>query len=205
MHHLPLPPKEAIQSSIWKSGALPKIKAFSWILCHKKVLTVDNLKKRGIQGPSRFPLCNKQQEETLQHLFLECDFSKEVWRILQADLIDPHITPISFNETYLTWHRRYPASFHKKPLLKRVWTTLPFYINWKWWQKQKSCSSGLGNDGRNNWTERQLQTGRIGFGGSRKDLVEPISDQFQLLDSIQEKTLWKSLIPVAQNSSEWSR
>ena len=63
----------------WKSKTLPKIKFFIWVLLKGKVLTSDNLKKRGILGPSRCP--NYQAaEETIQHLFINCSFTTACWK-----------------------------------------------------------------------------------------------------------------------------
>jgi len=36
------------------------------------------MKRRGIHGPSRCPLC-QQIKETIQHLFQDCKFSRECW------------------------------------------------------------------------------------------------------------------------------
>ena len=79
---------------IWSKNGLPKIKFFFWILGHGKTLTIDNLRKRGLEGPLRCILC-KECEESLQHLFLECKFSREVWhqayKELQFELTLPTI------------------------------------------------------------------------------------------------------------------
>jgi len=40
---------------IWKS--IPKIDMFVWTLAHKSILTGENLRRRGWEGPSRCPLC----------------------------------------------------------------------------------------------------------------------------------------------------
>jgi hypothetical protein len=45
---------------------------------HGKVLTGENLLKRGFQGPFRCPLCEKNYE-SIQHLFWDCEFTKQVW------------------------------------------------------------------------------------------------------------------------------
>eukprot|EP00253_Pinus_taeda_P004750 PITA_04750 len=63
---------------VWKSEAIPKIKFFTWLLLKGKVLTAENLRKRGINGPSRCPNCCST-EETIHHLFLDCPFAKSCW------------------------------------------------------------------------------------------------------------------------------
>ena len=64
-------------NKIWCKDGLPKINSFFWILAHRKTMTTENLKKRGIEGPSCFILC-KESEKNLDHIFLYCKFSQEV-------------------------------------------------------------------------------------------------------------------------------
>ena len=62
---------------LWKFNIPEKIRCFIWLLIKNKVLTWDQLIKRGSQGPSCCQLC-KKEEETAQHLFLECHFTKNI-------------------------------------------------------------------------------------------------------------------------------
>ena len=48
--------------TVWKSETLPKIKFFIWVLLKGKVLTSDNLKIRGVSGPSHCPNCSAAEE-----------------------------------------------------------------------------------------------------------------------------------------------
>eukprot|EP00253_Pinus_taeda_P029799 PITA_29799 len=63
---------------IWKSEVIPKIKFFTWLLLKGKVLTAENLSKRGINGPSRCPNCCTT-EETMFHLFIDYPFARRCW------------------------------------------------------------------------------------------------------------------------------
>ena len=65
---------ENMWKKVWQSDCIPKINCFIWLLMHNKLLTVDNLSKRGIEGPSRCALCNSDLESAL-HLFLQCSVS----------------------------------------------------------------------------------------------------------------------------------
>jgi len=62
---------------MWKGDGMSKVKFFCWMLEHNKVLTYENLKKRGIDGPSKCPLYH-MEEETISHLFIECLITLEV-------------------------------------------------------------------------------------------------------------------------------
>jgi len=55
-----------------------KIKLFMWLVHHRKILTWDNIRKRGMLGPSRFQLC-EAQEETMEHLLNSCIYTSRIW------------------------------------------------------------------------------------------------------------------------------
>jgi hypothetical protein len=56
-------------SKIWMSDSLPKVNTFCWVMVHGKLLTRENLQKRGLQGPTRCVLCREHGEINLPHLF----------------------------------------------------------------------------------------------------------------------------------------
>lgn len=60
---------------IWRSGAPPKI---SWEAAKEKILTLDNLMRRGIPIANRCYLC-KMGPESCNHLLLWCPFSHKLW------------------------------------------------------------------------------------------------------------------------------
>ncbi|WVZ68943.1 LOW QUALITY PROTEIN: hypothetical protein U9M48_017814 [Paspalum notatum var. saurae] len=63
---------------IWKARVEPKCRFFAWTLLHKKILTADNLQKRGWNNDPVCKLC-KQEPETITHLVKDCIFTKSVW------------------------------------------------------------------------------------------------------------------------------
>lgn len=67
------------KNRIWRPGLTPKIAHFLWLCYHNKILTRDNLNKKGLQGRNVCILCLKA-EETVQHLILACGYTLEVWR-----------------------------------------------------------------------------------------------------------------------------
>ncbi|CAL1375754.1 unnamed protein product [Linum trigynum] len=75
---------------VWQSVIPPKVCAFLWTVFYRRILTHDVLRRRGWSFPSRCSLC-ECSEETLDHLFITCSFSREVWRMLSAfiDLRSP--------------------------------------------------------------------------------------------------------------------
>jgi hypothetical protein len=101
-------------------------------MAHGKLLTVDNLQKHGIVGPSRCVLC-KGAIETIQHLFFECPFSIQVWDLLYRDLQSRYSPPSNWNDMFLNLKQTYSSTFIHKPIFKRIWKAVPKFIYWEIW------------------------------------------------------------------------
>jgi hypothetical protein len=61
-----------------KAKVEPKCRFFAWTLFHKRILTADNLHKRGWPCNPICCLCNSAPK-TILHLCKDCPFSREVW------------------------------------------------------------------------------------------------------------------------------
>lgn len=70
-----------------------KVNYFWWVASHGKILTIDNLVRRGFQLVNRCVL-SKEEEETIVHLFFHCPFSRGTWSfflpLLCTDWVFPH-------------------------------------------------------------------------------------------------------------------
>lgn len=66
---------------IWKIKAPPRMQVFSWLMMQNKVLTIDNLMKRGWTMVNRCIMCRNQLESVI-HLFEECTVTIEIYRKL---------------------------------------------------------------------------------------------------------------------------
>ena len=57
--------------SIWRSKAPPRVAFFAWTAAHGKILTLDNLRRRGMVVVNTCWLC-ESDEEPVDHLLLHC-------------------------------------------------------------------------------------------------------------------------------------
>jgi hypothetical protein len=73
---------------LWNNPHWPKIKIFQWLILHNRILTWENLRKRGFIGPSRCHLC-QAKEETMNHLLDECTYTTEIWDWAQVSSDSP--------------------------------------------------------------------------------------------------------------------
>lgn len=69
---------QPLWSQAWKKGHIPKINIFYWIMLQKKILTQDNLKKRGINVVNRCTPC-KEGFKDRDHFSFNCSYSQQVW------------------------------------------------------------------------------------------------------------------------------
>ena len=59
----------------WQSKAPLRCRFFSWLALKDRCWTSDRLARRGLPHQAACPMCD-QQQETMQHLMLECSFAK---------------------------------------------------------------------------------------------------------------------------------
>ncbi|XP_058742102.1 uncharacterized protein LOC131614547 [Vicia villosa] len=74
--------KAGALANIWNIKVPSKILFFCWRFIHNRIATKDNLVSRGIlneEGDSFCVLCDSE-EETLMHLFSECEMTLSIWR-----------------------------------------------------------------------------------------------------------------------------
>jgi hypothetical protein len=71
-----------LESENMEVGYPIKDKTFHLVDYFPKILTWDGLQKRGWEGPSLCVLC-KRNSENLEHLFIDCSFTKHIWAVLK--------------------------------------------------------------------------------------------------------------------------
>lgn len=62
---------------VWNTQLPSKVSFLVWLLVHRRVLTENNMKRRGFNMVSQCYLC-RQSEEDEVHLFLSCPVSQQV-------------------------------------------------------------------------------------------------------------------------------
>ncbi|CAN1262893.1 Putative ribonuclease H protein At1g65750 [Linum perenne] len=87
---------------IWSSPAPPKVQFFCWLVFRNRIATIDNLQRRGFAIPNRCVLC-KMESESVNHIFIHCRFSSQVWSKLSSTLSMLGPLPSSFGDLVLMW------------------------------------------------------------------------------------------------------
>jgi hypothetical protein len=139
-----IPRKVVIRFSFWDDGRNQpspqfgrhkrslNVRFFAWILLRHKILTANNLAKRGWPHDPMCPLCNAAPE-TPTHLCLECPFTQNVWMHLTSHLGRQDLQ-IAASHTISAWWRRLLHSFDKKQ--KAKFDRLMLYFWWNIWKER---------------------------------------------------------------------
>ena len=121
------PPLDFPSRSIWNPIVPPKLGFFAWEASWGKVLTLDQLKRRGIPIVNRCFLC-EEHEETIDHLLIHCSRAKSLWDLLLAITEVNWVFPRTVRQLLLAWQS---ARVGKKR--KRVWMAAPLCLFWTLW------------------------------------------------------------------------
>ena len=124
------PPRDFPWRSIWNPIVPPKLGFFAWEASWGKVLTLDQLKRKGIPLVNRCRLC-EENEETIDHLLIHCSRAKLLWDFLLAITNLHWVFPCTVRQLLLAWQS---ASIGKKR--KRVWMAAPLCIFWTLWMER---------------------------------------------------------------------
>lgn len=71
------------QQNIWEWKVPPRIRVFGWLTSLNRILTIDNLIKKGWTLVNRCPM-RKLNLESVQHLFNECPFAINLYQDLHT-------------------------------------------------------------------------------------------------------------------------
>ena len=112
---------------IWNSVTPPKMGIFSWEAAWGKILTLDNLKRRGVAFANRCFMC-EEEEETIDHLLIHCKSAKMLWDLFLTMVGISWVFPHSVLHTLLAWQG---GAVGKKR--RKIWIAAPSCIFWALW------------------------------------------------------------------------
>ena len=122
-----MPPVENLADSLLWTKALPiEISYFIWLSLQNRILTWENLQKKGFHGFAICVLCFSE-EETVEHLFINC----KIWRMVTDHVCDilnlAAFSPsVSLGEMIRGWIENLPRNSH--------FSLLPFHMMWIFWK-----------------------------------------------------------------------
>uniref|UniRef100_A0A2N9EFL4 Reverse transcriptase domain-containing protein n=1 Tax=Fagus sylvatica TaxID=28930 RepID=A0A2N9EFL4_FAGSY len=116
--------------SIWKAKVPPRVTFFVWTAALGKILTADNLRRRGIPVVSWCCMC-KADGETVDHLLLHCSYAKELWDMVFGLFGIQWVMPKRVIELLYCWI----GSVGRNSV---IWKAIPHCIMWCLWQERNA-------------------------------------------------------------------
>ena len=120
------PVANLVDSLLWTKAMPVKISCFIWLSLRNRILTWENLQKKGFHGPGICVLCYSK-EETVENLFINC----KIWRTVidhVCDLLNLAVfsPSVSLGEMISDWIGNLPRNSH--------FSSLPFHMMWIFWK-----------------------------------------------------------------------
>lgn len=112
--------------TVWFSGRIPKHAFLTWVAARDRLVTRDRLLRWGLQVPAVCVLCNGSNE-TRQHLFFDCPYSKEVWLWFTSRL---RLAPPSEFDALLGWMVKPSSNSNIEVIIKLLFQASIYFI-WK--------------------------------------------------------------------------
>jgi hypothetical protein len=119
---------------IWKTVAPPRIRFFYWLVMHGRCWTAERRFRHGLQQSDTCIFCD-QGSETMDHILLQCYFSREVWHVWLDKMHLQEIVIINDEQALQWWLRT--RKLIPKPL-RRGFDSLFFLIGWMLWKERNT-------------------------------------------------------------------
>ncbi|XP_074297099.1 uncharacterized protein LOC141627776 [Silene latifolia] len=103
---------------------VPRHSFILWLVAHQRMLTQDRLRRMGIAHDNVCFLCGNS-EESLEHLFFKCDFSKRCIHILNS-WIQIGVPESNFILWWIKWR-------HKSLMVKKVFAAIMTVVVYQIW------------------------------------------------------------------------
>jgi hypothetical protein len=117
--------------SIWRTKAPPRVAFFAWTAARGKILTMDNLRRRGMVVVNRCWLC-ESDGESVDHLLLHCEAARALWNAFFVRFGLYWVMPCSVKELLASWW----SSGRSRSTV--VWKMVPLCIMWCIWSERNN-------------------------------------------------------------------
>jgi hypothetical protein len=128
--------KQIFLPAIWKLKIPPRIQVFLWLFSQNKVMTRDNLRRRGMPKPLECSLC--KEIESVKHLFFECLISELLWDLV-FDVFGIRVTDfLCIASRWLCNTRHLQFNFVSSAIIWNIWNNRnSIVLNRKTWLNMK--------------------------------------------------------------------
>nr|XP_009608448.1 uncharacterized protein LOC104102448 [Nicotiana tomentosiformis] len=114
---------------VCNNAGLPKWIFTLYLVAHRRLLTKDRLRRWGCLDDAVYPICNTEEEKTIDHLFFSCSYSSQVWTaMLEWQGIHRQVMPW---EHGLAWAERHYTKKNSRAKVYRMTLAGSMYYIWQ--------------------------------------------------------------------------
>ena len=117
--------------SIWMAKAPPRVAFFIWTVAWDRILTCDNLMRRGYTMAGWSCMC-RCEGETVDHLLLHCSVVQKLWNFVFASFHIHWVLPRRVVDLLFGW-RNWFGKHHS-----HIWNLIPLCLMWTVWRERNS-------------------------------------------------------------------
>jgi hypothetical protein len=115
--------------SIWRVKAPPRVAFFVWTATWGRILTCDNLMRRGYTMAGWCCMCCCDGE-TVDHLLLHCSAVQKLWNYVFLTFRVHWVLPRQVADLLFRWHNWF-GKHHS-----HIWNLIPLCLMWTVWQER---------------------------------------------------------------------
>ncbi|XP_059657206.1 uncharacterized protein LOC132303802 [Cornus florida] len=124
--------RDFLWKTIWRSMAPTRVAFFVWTAVWGKILTIDNLRRRGNCTVNRCCLY-KDDEESVDHLLLHCPVANDCWNLIIGLFGMCWVMPRSTKELIHVWR-----GYRVRRDVREFWRIVPHCVWWCIWKERNN-------------------------------------------------------------------
>jgi hypothetical protein len=113
--------------------APPRIAFFTWTVALGKILTIDNLMRRGLTLVNWCCLC-KKSEETVNYFLIHCEFTSEIWHLVLTFFGVLWVMSSNVVELLQCWKTQGQGQSNEA-----IWKVIPTLLMQSIWRERNRC------------------------------------------------------------------
>jgi hypothetical protein len=117
--------------SIWRVKAPPRVAFFIWTAAWGRILTCDNLMRRGYTIAGWCCMC-RCDGETVDHLLLHCSAAQKLWNFVFVSFRVHWVLPRQVVDLLFGWYNWF-GKHHS-----HIWNLIPMCLMWTVWRERNS-------------------------------------------------------------------
>jgi len=114
--------------SIWRTMVPLKVAFFAWTAAQRKILTLDNLRKKRVIVIDRCCMC-KMNGESVDHLLLHCEVARALWNVIFSRFSLSWVMPLWLVDLFVCW---WTGGRSRSAV---VWKMVPCCLLWCLWRE----------------------------------------------------------------------